>query len=141
MKKTFLFSALVAISMSFTACSSDDEGSADNTPPTISIQSPDLNQTYSTDFGNGLGPEIAILTAQGVDNVKLEIMTLTVTNSSGTVVFETTKNNNDPNNENTLTISDGFETTNAGTYNVVFTATDASGNSSASNPRTFTYED
>ncbi|QJP33944.1 hypothetical protein F0365_05770 [Nonlabens sp. Ci31] len=141
MKKTIFLSALVAIGMTFTNCSSDDDGNADTIAPTISIQSPDLNQTYSTDQGNFLGPEIAILTAQGVDNVKMETMTLTVLNSDGTVVFEETRSNNDPDNETILTISDGFETTNAGTYNVIFTATDGSGNTETSNPRTFTYED
>ncbi len=140
MKKTILLSALVAIGMTFTNCSSNDDQNADTNAPTISIQSPDLNQTYKTDLGNGLGPEIVILTAQGIDDIKMKTMKLTITNSDGTVVFEKTTNGS-PDTETTLAIADGFETTNAGTYNVVFTATDNSGNVGTSNPRTFTYED
>ena len=126
--------------MTFTNCSSDDDGTADTVAPTISIQSPDLNQTYSTDFGNGLGSEIGLLNGQGVDNIKMKTMKLTVINSDGTVVFEKTTDSN-PGIETTLTIADGFKTTNAGTYNVVYTATDTSVNVGTSNPRTFTFED
>lgn len=140
MKKTLLLSALIAIGTTFTNCSSDDDTNADTIAPTISIQSPDLNQTYSTEIGFGLGPEIALLNAQGVDNVKMKTMKLTITNSDGTVVFEKTTESN-PDTETTLTIADGFETTNAGVYNVVYVATDSSGNETTTNPRTFTYED
>ncbi|MEF3078718.1 hypothetical protein [Winogradskyella poriferorum] len=140
MKKTIFLSALVAIGITFTNCSSDDDSNADTTAPTISIQSPDLNQTYSTDLGNGLGPELVNLTAQGVDETRISTMKLTVTNSDGTIVLEDNAEST-PNSDTQLLISENFSTTNAGTYNVVFTATDASGNVATSNPRTFTYED
>ena len=86
MKRRIILSAFLAIGMTLINCSSNDDGNEDTTAPTISIQSPDLNQTYSTDLGNGLGPNIAILTAQGVDETKISSMILTVTNSDGTVV-------------------------------------------------------
>ena len=140
MKKTILLSALVAIGITFTNCSSEDDNNTDTNAPTVSIQSPDLNQTYKTDLGYGLGPEIVILESQGVDDVKIKTMKLTVTNSEGIVVFEKTTNSISD-SETTLNIADGFKTSNAGTYNVVYTATDASGNVGTSNPRTFTYED
>ena len=140
MKRRIILSAFLAIGMTLINCSSNDDGNEDTTAPTISIQSPDLNQTYSTDLGNGLGPNIAILTAQGVDETKISSMILTVTNSDGTVVYQETKNSN-PDTTTTLSISDGFRTTNAGVYNVIFTATDTSGNVGTSNPRIFTYED
>ncbi len=140
MKKPIFLSLLLAIGMTFSNCSSDDDENADTTAPTISIQSPDLNQTYLTDLGNGLGPELVNLTAQGVDETKISTMKLTVTNSDGTVVLEDNVEST-PNSDTQLLISDNFSTTNAGIYNVVFTATDASGNVATSNPRTFTYED
>ncbi|WP_167343153.1 Ig-like domain repeat protein [Nonlabens sp. SY33080] len=140
MKKTFLFSTLIGLAIGLTNCSSDDDANADTTAPTISIQSPDLNQTYSTDLGNGLGPELVNLTAQGVDETRIATMQLTVTNSSGTVVLEDNAEAT-PNSDTQLTISENFSTNNAGTYNVVFTATDASGNVTTSSPRTFTYQD
>lgn len=140
MKKTIFLSALLALGMTFTNCSSDDDSNSDTTAPTISIQSPDLNQTYSTDLGNGLGPELVNLSAQGVDETRISTMKLTVTNSDGTIVLEDNAEST-PNSDTQLLISENFSTTNAGTYNVVFTATDASGNVTTSNPRTFTYED
>lgn len=140
MKKPLVLIALLAIALTYTNCSSDDDGNADTLAPTISIQSPDLNQSYATDLGNGLGAELVNLTAQGIDETKIASMRLTVTNSDGTVVLEDNAEST-PNSETQLLISDNFSTSNAGTYNVVFTATDASGNVATSNPRTFTYED
>ena len=140
MRRKIILSAFLAIGMTLVNCTSNDEGNEDTTAPTISIQSPDINQTYSTELGNGLGPDIALLTAQGVDNTKMSSMVLTVTNSDGIVVFQETRNNN-PDTTTTLSISDGFRTTNPGVYNVTFTATDTNGNVGTSNPRIFTYED
>ncbi|WP_196888832.1 hypothetical protein [Aureivirga sp. CE67] len=139
MKKTFLSTVLIAICMIITNCSNDDNQNIDSTSPTISIQSPDLNQIFSTDLGSLKGPDIVLLNAYGLDDVKMKTMELTVTNSDGIIVFEKISENT-PNTETLLTISELFKTTVAGTYNVVYIATDINGNKSTSNPREFTYE-
>ena len=143
MKKTIFLSALLAIGMTFTNCGSDDDTITDTNAPTISIISPDFNQTFSTDQGSLLGAESVFLRAQGVDDIGVKTIKVTVTNSSGTVVFENTQNAPEQVNgfSTTFTFGELYETTNAGIYNAVFVVTDTSGNIGTSNPRTFTYED
>ncbi|WP_340201732.1 hypothetical protein [Ascidiimonas sp. W6] len=147
MKNLLFIGALLTTGMLFTNCSGSDddngninENMVDTTAPTIAIQSPNENQTYSTNLGGFLGSELVQINAQGIDETKMASIKLTVTDSEGTILLEKTQES-DADTEATLSISDGFETTNAGTYTIVFTATDDSGNVGVSNPRTFTYED
>ncbi|TRX59989.1 hypothetical protein FNH22_08010 [Fulvivirga sp. M361] len=77
-----IFSALLILGMMYASCSTDDEGKTDLTAPTISIQSPDVNQTYIGDWGGAWPEEDKVnLIALGVDETKIASMKLTVTNS------------------------------------------------------------
>ncbi|GAA4235870.1 hypothetical protein GCM10022291_18800 [Postechiella marina] len=128
--------ALFTLSIGYTSCSNDDENT-ENNAPTISIQSPELNQTYIGYWGGAWpdGDKI-IVKALGTDEDKVTSMNLTVKNADGTVVLDKTINNT-TNNDKALTISESFEPTDAGNYNVIFSATDINGNIETSKPRFF----
>jgi len=133
-KNRLLFSAILIVGITFTNCSKDE----DSISPTISIQSPDLNETFKINTLTGI-PEGVILKAQGVDETDMESMKVTVTNSSGIVVFEESEFNGI--NEKEILITSTFRTENSGVYNAVFQATDGEGNTTLTQPRVFTYED
>ncbi len=137
--KTIL-SPLLIIGLTFTNCTSDDDENMDETAPTISIISPELDQTFVAEWG-GAWPEgePVTLKAKGIDDVKINTMIVTVTNSNGDVVFEKTINNAS-NNGKEYIISESYTSENQDVYTVIFTAIDSSGNIGTSTPRTFTYE-
>ena len=134
--KTKLISLLI-LGVLYTSCSTNDEENTDTTSPTISIQSPNLNQTYVGYWG-GAWPEAdkVNLKALGVDDTKIASMKLTVINDNGTVVFEKTVNSS-PSTQTELVISEIFTPTEIGTYTVIFSAIDLMGNIETSVPRTF----
>ena len=131
---------LLIIGLAFTNCTSDDDESIDETAPEISIISPESGQTYVAEWG-GAWPEgePVTLEAKGIDDVKINTMTVTVTNSSGDIVFEKTIENVS-NIEKEFMISENYTSENQDVYTVIFTATDSSGKTGTSPPRTFTYE-
>jgi hypothetical protein len=139
-KNRILLTVFIAMTMTLSNCSNDDE-KIDNIAPTISIQSPDLNQTYSVNIDNMKLTEIVGLKAQAIDDTKILSIKVTVTNSNGIVVLEKTRERNIVDSETLLDIYENFSTTNKGIYNAVFTATDESGNIETSTPRTFEYID
>ena len=132
-------SPLLIIGLTFTNCTSDDAENIDEKLPTISIISPELDQTYVAEWG-GAWPEgePVTLEARGTDDVKIDTMTVTVTNSSGDIVFEKTIENTS-NNDKEFIISENYVSENQDVYTVIFTAIDSSGNIGTSTPRTFTY--
>ena len=134
---------LLMIGSIFTNCSSDDEESfdqnLDETNPTISIISPEPDQTFVAEWG-GAWPEgePVTLEAKGIDDVKISSIVVTVTNSNGDIVFEKTIENVS-NNDKEFTISESYLSEDQDVYTVIFTATDSSGNIATSAPRTFSY--
>ena len=140
MKKIIALSVLIATS--FTNCSDDDNIDTDPAPPVITIESPSFSpvQVYSTNSGNELEPEIAVLAAEAVDETEIRLIRLSVSDNSGNTVFEQTEEVN-LENETTLSISAEFSTTEADAYSVIYTAIDVSGNLRVSNPRPFIYTD
>ena len=137
-QKIFL-SSLLIIGSTFMNCTSDDNENMDETAPTISIISPELDQTYVAEWG-GAWPEgePVTLKAKGIDDVKISTIIVTVTNSSGDIVFEKTIENVS-NNEKEFIVSEDYISADQDVYTVIFTARDSSGNIGTSTPRTFTY--
>jgi len=133
-----LFSIFLVIGLVFTSCSNDNTV-VDTTAPKVFIQSPILLLAYSTDLGNSNVPYRVTLKAYGADETKISTLKLIVTNSDGTIVFEKTRGS-DVGSIQILDITEGFETTNAGTYKAVFIATDTGGNMTTESVN-FTYED
>ena len=135
----FLISLFI-IGLTLTNCTSDDEENIDETAPTVSIISPELDQTYVAEWG-GAWPEgePVTLRAKGIDDIKINTMIVTVTNSNGDIVFEKTIENVS-NIEKEFMISENYTSENQDVYTVIFTAIDSSGNIGTSTPRTFTYE-
>jgi hypothetical protein len=132
-------SFILVMALLIAACSDDNTATIDVIDPKVLIQSPISLFTYSTDLGNSLVPYRVTLTAQGTDETKIVTLQLIVTDNEGTIVLEKT-NLEDADSPYILDVSEGFETTNTGTYNAKFIATDASGNVT-SESTSFTYED
>lgn len=121
----------------YTSCSTDDDKNSDTTAPTVLIQSPNLNQNYVGYWG-GAWPETdkVSLKALGTDETRIASMKLTVLNSNGTIVFEKTVNSK-TNTQTELIISENFTPKEIGTYNVILSANDVSGNITTSDALPF----
>ncbi|APZ47122.1 hypothetical protein BW723_12880 [Polaribacter reichenbachii] len=131
---------LFVLAILFTSCSTNNEENIDTTEPMISIQSPQLNQTYVGYWG-GAWPEAdkVNLIASGVDETGISSIKLTVINESKTVVFEKIVNST-TSSQTELVISENFTPQEIGTYSVIFSVTDVIGNIETSAPRTFLVE-
>jgi hypothetical protein len=139
MGKKIMF-ALAVVGLTFMNCTSDDDSATtDSLAPTITVISPEMNQDYILTWGAGSpNGETAILSASAVDNERISYINITVVNSDEITVLEQTIEN-ETTNDSEFTVETYYTAVIAGTYSVVFTATDSSGNSQASMPVTFTF--
>lgn len=121
----------------FTSCSEKEVLITDETKPSISIISPELNQTYISEWG-GAWPkgDIITLEAFATDNVKINTISVQVLLENGDVVFEKIEENLSE-KESEFVFSTTFVAKLVANYVVIFTATDSNGNSASSSPRTF----
>jgi hypothetical protein len=66
----------------------DNEENMDNIAPTISVISPELDQSYVAEWGAAWPEgEPVTLEAKGIDDVKIKTIIVAVTNSSGEHCF------------------------------------------------------
>ena len=131
---------LIAVGILISSCSNDVEENLDTIAPTISIESPEVNQNYVGYWG-GAWPEAdkVFIKAIGTDETKIAFMHLKVLDNNGTIVFEKTVNSS-ANMQTKLIISESFTPSKTETYSVIISATDANGNIQNSDPRFFIVE-
>ncbi|AEL23980.1 hypothetical protein [Cyclobacterium marinum] len=120
-------------------CITEEEGKLDINDPVIDIRSPAINQTYVAEWG-GAWPEgePVLLEAKGMDDVKVESIQVTISNSKGDIVLDKVFENL-TDNDLELILSESFTAKQVDVYSVVFTVIDSSGNRTTSNARTFSY--
>lgn len=140
MKNKTILTSLLFIALAATNCTKNTDKNIDVAAPSITVISPEIDQTFTTSWG-GAWPEgePVTLAAKGTDDMQVSSISITVTNTNGDIVFIKTTDNTST-NELEFTINESYTAEDQDTYTVVFKALDASGNTATSTPRTFIYK-